>query len=100
MAYEIRVHESASHEIENLRVFDQRKIVEAIEKHLTHQPMVPTRRRKLLEDLTPQFEHVPPVWELRIGNFRVFYDIDEGAKVVHVRAVRHKEASQKTEDIT
>jgi len=67
MAYEILVHDSASQEIENLRVFDHRKIVDAVEKHLSHQPAVPTRRRKLLKDLTPQFEHVPPVWELRVG---------------------------------
>jgi len=100
MVYEIRVHETASQEIDSLRVFDQRKIVGAVEKHLSHQPAVPTRHRKLLKDLTPQFEHVPPVWELRVGYFRIFYDIDERAKVVHIRAVRQKEASQRTEDIT
>jgi mRNA-degrading endonuclease RelE of RelBE toxin-antitoxin system len=22
------------------------------------------------------FEHVPPVWELRAGKFRLFYDVD------------------------
>jgi mRNA-degrading endonuclease RelE of RelBE toxin-antitoxin system len=33
---------------------------------------------------------VPPVWELRVRAFRVFYDVDEDAKLVHVRAVRRK----------
>jgi len=44
MVYEVRVHESASKEIESLRVFDQRIVMDAIEKHLTHQPIVPARR--------------------------------------------------------
>ena len=62
MPYEIQVHESASNEIESLRVFDQRLIMDAIEKHLSHQAVVPTRRRKRLDALIPQFEHVPPIW--------------------------------------
>jgi mRNA-degrading endonuclease RelE of RelBE toxin-antitoxin system len=60
---------------------------------------VPTRRRKCLLDLTPSFEHELPVWELRVGDFRVFYDVQEDELRVHVRAVRRKEARQKTEDI-
>jgi mRNA-degrading endonuclease RelE of RelBE toxin-antitoxin system len=99
-AYEIQVHESATREIEILRVFDQRIVMDAIEKHLTNQPVTPTRRRKRLDALAPDFEHTPPVWELRVADFRVFYDVDEGSKVVHVRALRHKGSGQTTEDIT
>lgn len=69
MAFTIRVHELAVQELESLRVFDQRRIVDEIEKQLSHQPTVPTRRRKCLGSLAPAFEHVPPVWELRVGNF-------------------------------
>ena len=100
MVYEVQVHESASKEIESLRVFDQRIVMDAIEKHLTHQPIVAARRRKRLDSLTPQFEHVSPVWELRVGDFRVFYDVDELTTIVHVRAVRFKRPGQTTEDIT
>jgi mRNA-degrading endonuclease RelE of RelBE toxin-antitoxin system len=83
-----------------MRAFDQRRIVEEIERELTHQPNVRTRRRKCLESLAPGFEHVPPVWQLRVGDFRVFYDIDLPASQVHVRAVRRKEPTQRTDDIT
>jgi len=100
MPYEIQLHESASNEIESLRVFDQRLIMDAIEKHLSHQAVVPTRRRKRLDALIPQFEHVPPIWELRVGSFRVLYDVDEASRVVHVRAVRRKGPGQTTKDIT
>src|SRR5271170_1462759 len=63
------------------------------------QPSVPTRRRKCLIDLTPSFEHEVPVWELRVGVFRVFYDVAVEEKRVHIRAVRRKESPQRTEDI-
>jgi len=98
-AYEIQIHELAAEEIENLRAYDQRVVVDAIESHLSDQPLTPTRRRKCLESLTPRFEHVPPIWELRVGSFRVFYDADDASKQVHIRAVRHKGQTQATEDI-
>ena len=66
---------------------------------LRDQPTVATRRRKCLMDLTPAFEHQLPIWELRVGVFRVFYDVEEDEQRVHVRAVRRKEPPQKTEDI-
>ena len=98
-SYEIQIHELAGEEIEKLRAYDQRQVVDAIEEYLSHQPTVPTRRRKCLESLAPQFEHVPPIWELRVRSLRVFYDVDDAKKQVHVRAVRHKGQTQTTEDI-
>jgi len=42
---------------------------------------------------------VVPIWELRVGEFRVFYDVDEEAQTVFVRAVRHKPPHKTTEEI-
>lgn len=42
---------------------------------------------------------VPPIWELRVGEFRVFYDVDEPSNMVYVRAVKRKLAGQRTEEI-
>jgi len=100
VAYEILVHHLAAQELENVRVFDRRRIVAAIEKRLKHQPTSATRSRKCLVSLTPGFEHLPPVWELKVGDFRVFYDVDSASRVVHVRAVRRKTAAERTEEIT
>lgn len=100
MTYEIFIHELAVDELEELRAYDQRTVVEAIEEQLTHEPTQVTRRRKCLAALSPSFEHVPPVWQLRVGEFRVFYDVDEVASMVHVRALRRKDPDQRTEDIT
>lgn len=99
MAYEIVMHELAVDEITSLRAFDQRRLIDDIRRQLTDQPAAATRRRKCLVDLTPSFEHQPPVWELRVGEFRVFYDIDDRGMRVNVRAIRRKQPSQTTEDI-
>jgi mRNA-degrading endonuclease RelE of RelBE toxin-antitoxin system len=99
MPYEIVVHELAIVELETLRAFDRRRVIAEIRKQLTEQPAVLTRQRKCLVDLTPSFDHELPVWELRIGEFRVFYDVQEDEQLVHVRAVRRKGPWQRTEDI-
>jgi mRNA-degrading endonuclease RelE of RelBE toxin-antitoxin system len=74
--------------------------VSELKRQLVRQPAVATRNRKRLESVSPAFEHVPPIWQLRIGEYRVFYDVDEAARTVYVRAVRLKEPDQRTEDIT
>ena len=99
MSYEITIHELAAEELDRLRVYDHRILLDKIEEQLRYQPTVRTRRRKDLPNLAPGFEHVPPVWQLRIGDFRVFYDVDELGREVHVRAVRRKGPEQTTGDI-
>jgi mRNA-degrading endonuclease RelE of RelBE toxin-antitoxin system len=99
MPYEIVVHEFAVKELESLRPFERRRLIDEIRVQLTNEPDVPTRRRKCLVDLTPSFEHEMPVWQLRVGDFRVFYDVQSEERRVNVRAVRRKETSQRTEDI-
>jgi mRNA-degrading endonuclease RelE of RelBE toxin-antitoxin system len=53
----------------------------------------------LLRGLHPPWQHLEPVWELRVGEYRVFYDVDEASKLVMVRAVRHKPPHATTEEI-
>jgi mRNA-degrading endonuclease RelE of RelBE toxin-antitoxin system len=100
MPYEIVVHELAVAELASIRAFDRKRILAAIRDQLLDQPGVATKQRKLLLDLTPSFEHELPVWELRVGVFRVFYDVQDDEGRVHIRAVRRKEATQRTDDIT
>lgn len=100
MPFKILIQELAAKEIESLRTYDQRRLLDQIEVQLSQQPNVPTRRRKCLIGLAPEFEHLLPVWELRVGQFRVFYDIDGSSATVYVRAVRRKEPDSRTKDIT
>ena len=99
MAFVIKFPGSAAAELKSIRVFDQRRILDEIENQLRDQPTVATRNRKCLGDFVPGFAHDPPVWELRVGDFRVFYDVDEEAEVVNVGAIREKARGQATEDI-
>ena len=53
-----------------------------------NEPDRQTRNRKILVGLVPPWEHIPPVWELRIGEYRVFYDVDEN--IVTILAIGSK----------
>jgi mRNA-degrading endonuclease RelE of RelBE toxin-antitoxin system len=97
--YAIQYVESVAGDLAGLRAFDRKQILDEIEEQLTHQPACETKRRKILRGLTPPWEHVEPVWELRVDEFRVFYDVDETASRVTVRAVKHKPAHKTTEEI-
>ncbi len=97
--YVVEIAPSAVEEVGKLRAFEGRKILDAIEGQLTQQPTVTTRHRKILPGLEPPFEAVPPLWELSLGEYRVFYDVNEDEKKVHVRAVRHKPPHKTSEEI-
>lgn len=97
--FSIEIGRSALDEIAALRAFDGRKVLSAIEEELSHEPARATRRRKILPGLKPPFEAVPPVWELRVGEYRVFYDVNEEEKKVYVRAGRRKPPHKTTEEI-
>ena len=84
MRFTVEFSPAARDNLKGLRKGDQQVIVDAIEVHLTYQPSKSTRNRKRLEDnpLAP--------WELRVGNFRVFYDIHERAAAVVIVAIGRK----------
>jgi mRNA-degrading endonuclease RelE of RelBE toxin-antitoxin system len=99
MGYRIDITDAAEAELRSLRVFERRKIVDAIQSQLGHQPTEETRHRKRLDSAIPAFDHLPPIWELRVGDYRVFYDIDESALIVVIRAVRRKLPEQTTDEV-
>ena len=90
---------SVADDLEKLRTFDQKRILDRIEEQLTHQPTHETQNRKIVPGLVPPWEHEVPAWELRVGEFRVFYDVNESMACVTVRAIRHKPPHKTTEEI-
>jgi mRNA-degrading endonuclease RelE of RelBE toxin-antitoxin system len=100
VAYELSIAKTAREELKALKAFDRNRIMDSIEKQLIDSPTVVTRNRKLLGKTKTSFAFVPPLWELRVGDYRVFYDVDEAERVVSVRSVRRKLADQTTEDVT
>jgi mRNA-degrading endonuclease RelE of RelBE toxin-antitoxin system len=97
--YEIELTDLAFEELDALRAFDRRRIVDEMEEKLTYEPMVETRNRKQLRNPLPRFAHVGPVWELKVGSFRVIYNVSEELQTVYVRSVRQKKQGQTTQDV-
>lgn len=99
MQFTILFSEGVKEDLKDLRAYECHSLLDAIETHLTHTPNVETKKRKLLRNLIPPFEAIPPIWQLRVGIFRVFYDVNEEERRVYVRAIRRKPLHLKTEEI-
>jgi mRNA-degrading endonuclease RelE of RelBE toxin-antitoxin system len=97
--FEIRFAEGVEKDLRNIRIYYRNQILDAIEEQLAREPETRTRNRKLLDNLIPPWQTVAPIWELRVGEYRVFYDVSASESVVYVRAVRRKPRGTKTEDI-
>jgi len=83
MSYEIIFAPDANKALQKIRAYDRVAILDAIERHLRHEPTRTSRSRiKQLRDL----RH--PQYRLRIGDLRVFYDISK--KRVEVVGIMHK----------
>lgn len=83
--YQIEVTEEARTDLNYYSVFERKIITSGIRVQLEHEPLLETKNRKLLRD--------NPIssWELRVGKYRVFYEVNEAAQNVTVVAVGHKE---------
>jgi mRNA-degrading endonuclease RelE of RelBE toxin-antitoxin system len=97
--FAIEYAEGVAEDLAAVRPFDRSRLLDRIEEQLAQQPTTETRNRKILVGLTPPWDHEPPVWELRVGQYRVFYDVDDAERRVIVRAVRQKRPRNTTEGI-
>ena len=86
--FDIRFTESALEDIAWFRGRDRQLIFAGIQQQLAHEPVVETRnRKKLRPNRTAE-------WEVRIAEFRVFYDADADQKIVEVKVVGQKSGSK------
>ena len=86
MPYRIDYSPEAEDHLRVLTARQQETALDAVDEQLTYQPTVETRNRKLMRPnpLAP--------WELRIGQLRVYYDVEEEPEpVVVILAVGIKE---------
>ncbi len=89
MPYRIEYSPDAEEQMRALTTRQQTIVLETVERQLTHHPTVETRNRK------PMRPNPVAPWELRIGNLRVYYDVEhEPEDVVYVRAVGVKERNR------
>lgn len=84
MRYELVFAPGAVEELRALRAYERRQVRDVLEDHLRFQPTrVSKSRIKRLRGLTR------PQYRLRIGQLRVFYDIEE--ETVQILAIVPKE---------
>ena len=82
MPYRIEYSPDTEDHLRTLTAREQRIVLDAVDEQLLHQPTVETRNRK------PMRPNPLALWELRIGNLRVYYDVEEDPEpVVLVRAI-------------
>ena len=82
MAFGIIYSPEAVDHLKALPKATQARVIDQVEEQLTHEPKLPTRKRKVLRP-----NPIAP-WELRLGDVRVFYDVqDEPAPLVKIAAV-------------
>jgi mRNA-degrading endonuclease RelE of RelBE toxin-antitoxin system len=89
MEYLIRYARQAEAHVAALPARQQRVVIDAVERHLRHEPTVVTRTRKRMSQ-----NPVAP-WELRIGDLRAYYDVvHEPEPTVQIVAVGVKRGNQ------
>ena len=83
---EIRFAGGVERDLRKIPIYYRNQILDSIEEQLSYEPETATRNRKLLENLTPPWPAIEPIWELRVGEYRIFYDVSFAESVVYVRA--------------
>ena len=84
--YTILLKCSAIADLDALRKYDATQIADAMEKHLLHDPTKESKSRiKRLRGIRN------PDYRLRVGDYRVFYVVDQDARRVDVLRVMHKD---------
>ena len=85
--YEIKYASEAVKDLKSLRKVEQEEVLDGVDTQLKHEPAVETRNRKKLRpnDIAE--------WELRLGKFRVFYNVLEEIQVVRIEAVGIKKVN-------
>ncbi|MFZ4658504.1 MAG: type II toxin-antitoxin system RelE family toxin [Caldilineaceae bacterium] len=88
MVFEIEITAKAEHDLDAIVAYYRSQILDGIEQHLSYRPKQESRSRikrlRLLDS---------PAYRLRIGDYRVYYDVDEDKRIVIVLRVLDKEES-------
>jgi mRNA-degrading endonuclease RelE of RelBE toxin-antitoxin system len=89
LSYHIEYSADAEDHLRVLTARQQAIVLDTVDEQLAYQPTVETRNRK------PMRPNPLAPWELRIGNLRVYYDVEEEPEpVVYIRAVGVKERNR------
>lgn len=79
--YAIEFSDEAIKDLRSFKKREQSEILDGIEMHLRYEPASEARNRKRLRP------NETAEWELRLDQYRVFYDVDEVVRIVSVTAI-------------
>jgi mRNA-degrading endonuclease RelE of RelBE toxin-antitoxin system len=82
--YDIEYTYTALEDLQWFRKHEQNLIVDGIDQQLRYEPTVETRNRKRMQ----VNEHAE--WELRIGDFRVLYNVESQVRIVETQRIGEK----------
>jgi mRNA-degrading endonuclease RelE of RelBE toxin-antitoxin system len=89
LAYRIEYSPETEAHLRLLTARQRVTVLDSVDEQLTYQPTIETRNRK------PMRPNPLAPWELRIGNLRVYYDVEEEPEaVVHIWAVGIKDRNR------
>ena len=86
--FAIKVTAGAEADLRSFTAYARRIILDGLEVHLRYQPSQETRR------LQPMRPNPVAGWELRLGDYRVLYDVDEIQRLVTVQVVGEKKGNR------
>ena len=81
--------ESTRGHLKALTARDRVAVLDAIDERLAFEPTQETRNRKRMDE-----NSLDAGFELRVGDLRVYYDVDERARVVNVLAIGIKDRTR------
>lgn len=93
MRYSIKLSPRARRLLDSLPGWKRPRVEDAIKERLSTQPNVANQNRKPLRP-DPATPTTLPYWELKLGNERVMYQIEEGVGRVRVEAIGTKEGNR------
>lgn len=89
MPYSIEYSPETDDHLRALTARQRAVVLDSVDAQLAHEPLVETRNRK------PMRANTLALWELRVGDLRIYYDVEEESEpVVKIRAVGVKERDQ------
>jgi mRNA-degrading endonuclease RelE of RelBE toxin-antitoxin system len=86
--YEIEYTPQAAEDLRRFKKRERKIILDGIDDNLRYEPTVETRNRKQMRP------NDVAEWELRLGDFRVLYNVDERVRIVEIQRVGEKRGSR------
>ena len=83
--FEIDYADQAKEHLRALGAHRRARVVDAVDERLSFEPGRENRNRKRMDE-----NSLDAGFELRVGDLRVYYDIDEPQRLVHVLAIGEK----------